>query len=148
RRHGRAARSRGHQEIGTHMGPILVEIAAGELIDKITILQIKNEKITDPAKLQNIRAELDTLQAARSKGMPASAELDRVTAELKDVNLALWRIEDEIRDQERAKNFGPVFIELARSVYLTNDRRAELKRRINELAGSRLVEEKSYSRYT
>ncbi|HWY85280.1 MAG TPA: DUF6165 family protein [Gemmataceae bacterium] len=129
------------------MAAILVEIAAGELIDKITILEIKKERIVDETKLKNIHAELETLQAARAQGLPASPELDRLTALLKEVNMALWRIEDEIREQERAKDFGPVFIELARAVYLKNDRRAELKRSINELAGSRLVEEKSYARY-
>ena len=129
------------------MAAILVEIPAGELIDKITILEIKKERIVDETKLRNIHAELETLQAARAQGLPASEELDRLTGLLKEVNLALWRIEDEIREQERVKDFGPVFIELARAVYLTNDRRAELKRSINELAGSRLVEEKSYARY-
>jgi hypothetical protein len=129
------------------MAAILVEIAAGELIDKITILEIKKERIVDETKLKNIHAELETLQAARAQGLPASPELDRLAALLKEVNMALWRIEDEIREQERAKDFGPVFIELARAVYLKNDRRAELKRSINELAGSRLVEEKSYARY-
>src|SRR4051794_11501536 len=106
------------------MATLLVEIAAGELIDKITILDIKREHIGDPGKLRNVQAELDTLRAAQAKCLAASPELDRLTTELKAVNLALWHIEDKIREQERAKNFGSVFIELARSVYLTNDRRA------------------------
>jgi len=128
--------------------PIFVEIAAGELIDKITILEIKMERITAKDKLRNIRAELETLQLAHSQGLPASEELSRLSGELKAVNEALWDIEDKIRNQERAKDFGPVFIELARAVYFQNDRRAELKRAINELVGSRLVEEKSYARYS
>lgn len=127
--------------------PLLVEVAAGELIDKITILQIKSERIANADKLRNIRAELETLEKARAESVPASPKLDRLAAELKDVNEALWRIEDDIRDHERNKNFGPTFVELARSVYLQNDRRAELKRAVNELVGSRLVEEKSYAKY-
>jgi hypothetical protein len=128
------------------MATVYVEIAAGELVDKITILEIKQERIADEAKLHNIRAELETLRIARAT-LPVSQELDRLTGELKNVNEALWRIEDDIRGHERVKDFGPAFIELARAVYLTNDRRAELKRRINEQAGSRLVEEKSYAAY-
>jgi hypothetical protein len=129
------------------LGPVLVEIAAGELIDKITILEIKKERIVDEDKLRNIAAELETLRMARAGALPVSEELDRLTGELKEVNLALWKIEDKIREHERAKEFGAAFIELARSVYLTNDRRSALKRRINELVGSRLVEEKSYANY-
>src|SRR5262249_700505 len=127
--------------------PLLVEIAAGELIDKITILQIKSERISSEEKLRNIRAELETLERARAESVPGSPELDRLAAQLKEGNEALWGIEDHIRDHERNKNFGPSFIELARSVYLQNDRRADLKRAVNELVGSRLVEEKSYARY-
>jgi hypothetical protein len=130
------------------MATILVEIAAGELIDKMTILEIKMERIKDEAKLRNIRAELETLQAARAQAVAGSEELDRLSGELKKVNEDLWRIEDDIREHERAKNFGPTFIDLARAVYLTNDRRADLKRAINEMVGSRLVEEKSYARYS
>jgi hypothetical protein len=129
------------------MAPILVEIAAGELLDKITILQIKSERIADAGKLRNIRAELAALETARVNSVPGSAELDRLAAELKSINESLWDIEDKIRGQELAKDFGPVFVELARSVYVTNDRRSEVKRRINELVGSRIVEEKSYARY-
>lgn len=126
---------------------ILVEIAPGELVDKITILQIKTERITDSEKLKNIRIELDVLEAARNKAMPSSPELDRLSADLKAVNEELWVIEDDIRDCERNQDFGPKFIELARSVYRSNDRRAALKRAINELLGSKLVEEKSYAAY-
>src|SRR5215475_11914813 len=122
------------------MATIHVEISAGELIDKITILEIKLDRIKDEAKLVNIRAELETLQAARAQAIDESEELSRLSADLRSVNEALWRTEDDIRDHERAKNFGPTFIELARAVYLTNDRRSDLKREINALVGSRLVE--------
>ncbi|MGH7136982.1 MAG: DUF6165 family protein, partial [Pirellulales bacterium] len=127
--------------------PIAVEVAPGELIDKITILQIKAERIHDEAKLRNVRIELDTLLAAREEAIEASAALDSLTAELKEINEALWDIEDQIRLEERKEEFGSRFIELARSVYRQNDRRAAVKRRINELLGSRLVEEKSYEQY-
>ncbi|MBF0354821.1 MAG: hypothetical protein HQL43_06245 [Alphaproteobacteria bacterium] len=126
---------------------ILVEIPAGELIDKITILEIKAERIHDDAKLVNIRAELTTLAQTRDQAMKASPELAALTAKLKSVNEALWVIEDDIRDCERAKDFGSRFIELARAVYITNDERANLKREINLLMGSRLIEEKSYAPY-
>lgn len=127
--------------------PILVEVAPGELIDKITILEIKSERIADAGKLKNVRVELDVLAAARDAAMAASAELAELTAQLKQVNEALWEIEDAIRDCERGQDFGPKFIELARSVYHSNDRRAALKRQINELLGSKLIEEKSYAAY-
>ncbi len=125
--------------------PLLVEISAGELIDKITILEIKNERILVEDKLRNIQRELETLRQACT--FPVSEELAQLTVELKKVNEALWDIEDHIRDHERNRDFGPSFVELARSVYLTNDRRSALKRQINDLLGSRLVEEKSYSKY-
>ncbi len=128
-------------------GVILVEIAPGELIDKITILQIKEEQISDPSKLANVRTELNILAAARDKAIAASRELDNLTAQLKQVNQELWDIEDEIRLCEKAKDFGPKFIELARSVYYQNDRRAALKRQINDLLGSKIIEEKAYQPY-
>jgi hypothetical protein len=127
--------------------PITVEIAPGELIDKITILEIKSERITDAGKLHNVRVELETLAAARDQALKQSEELTRLTAELKVVNESLWEIEDEIRDCERQRDFGPRFVELARSVYHQNDRRSAVKRQINELLGSRLIEEKSYTAY-
>ena len=127
--------------------PILVEVAPGELIDKITILQIKSERIADADKLRNVRVELEVLETARDGAMAATRELDALTAQLKQVNEALWEIEDGIRDCERERDFGPKFIELARSVYHSNDRRAALKRQINELLGSKLIEEKSYAAY-
>ncbi len=130
------------------MGTVLqVEVAAGELIDKITILEIKAERITDPEKLTNVHRELRSLTATREKALATSPELDEFTAELRRINEQLWQIEDDIRDCERKRDFGERFIELARAVYRTNDRRAAAKRRINELLGSELVEEKDYAAY-
>lgn len=126
---------------------ITVEVAPGELIDKITILAIKLERITDEAKLANVRIEHDTLCAARDANIAASAEMDALTADLKGINEELWVIEDDIRDCERNKDFGETFVKLARAVYFTNDRRADVKRKINDLLGSRIVEEKSYAAY-
>jgi hypothetical protein len=126
---------------------ILVEIAAGELIDKITILEIKLEHIRDPGKRANIRYEYDLLTDTLRKTIAPSKALSRLTAALKDVNAELWRIEDTIRAQERAATFGPEFIALARSIYRSNDQRAELKREINALLNSAIVEEKSYAAY-
>jgi Tfp pilus assembly protein PilF len=126
---------------------IQVEVAPGELIDKITILEIKSERITDREKLKNVRLELATLVACRDQVIESSPELATLTLDLKQVNESLWQIEDEIRECERQKDFGDRFIELARSVYKSNDRRSLLKRQINELLGSRLVEEKSYAAY-
>ncbi len=124
-----------------------VEIAAGELIDKITILEIKADRIRDEEKLNHVRTELEILRQCRRQHLPLSAELEVLTDSLKEVNQQLWDIEDSIRDCERNQNFGEQFIELARAVYRTNDRRAGLKREINTLLGSRIVEEKSYREY-
>lgn len=124
-----------------------VEISAGELIDKITILEIKADRLADPAKLANVRSELEILVAARDAALTPSSELGELTACLKAVNERLWQIEDDIRDCERAKEFEASFVELARAVYMNNDERAVLKRRINDLLGSRIVEEKSYAPY-
>ena len=126
---------------------ITVETAPGELIDKITILEIKAVKIQDATKVRNVQVELETLATARNEAVSVSPELDELTAQLKKANQQLWEIEDAIRDCEREKNFGDTFIPLARSVYQTNDRRAALKREINVLLGSHLIEEKSYSDY-
>jgi hypothetical protein len=137
------------QQIGVSMPArvINIEVAPGELIDKITILEIKDERIKDAAKLANVRTELATLIAARDQAVDSSQALDHFTAGLKQVNEALWEIEDEIRVCERDGDFGPRFIKLARAVYHQNDRRAALKRQINDLLGSRLIEEKSYVSY-
>ncbi|MDP7653005.1 MAG: DUF6165 family protein [Rhodospirillales bacterium] len=126
---------------------VTVDVSVGELIDKITILEIKAERLGDPAQLNNVRNELEILLAARDAALPPSTELTELSLSLKRINEQLWGIEDDIRDRERAKDFGERFIELARSVYVCNDERATLKRRINELLGSRIVEEKSYAPY-
>ena len=126
---------------------IRIEISAGELLDKIAILQIKAERMTDPRKLSNVRTELDTLTDTRNTAIPTTSELEEPTRQLKSVNEALWEIEDRIRLCERDGDFGPKFVELARSVYRKNDERAAIKRKINELLGSRLTEEKEYSDY-
>ena len=126
---------------------ISVEIAFGELIDKITILEIKLERIGNAEKLANVQTEWQTLIEARDLAINPSDELTRLSNGLKAVNETLWVIEDDIRDCERNSDFGKKFIELARAVYRTNDERARIKHQINELLGSRLVEEKSYSAY-
>lgn len=124
---------------------ILIEVGPGELIDKITILRIKAERMSDPLKLAHVRHELAVLDAARRAHMPETADLARLEAALKSVNEALWAIEDDIRQCEAEKDFGAKFIELARAVYKQNDRRAALKKDINTLTGSAIVEEKSYT---
>ncbi len=126
---------------------ILTAIAPGELIDKLTILRIKSERIEDEAKLKNVRAELAILNETLVKDVPASAALSRLDGALQAVNEALWKIEDDIRDCERDGDFGTEFIRLARAVYVTNDQRAALKKEINLLLGSDIVEEKSYAAY-
>lgn len=130
------------------MGTVLqVEVSPGELIDKITILEIKAERIADPGKLANVHRELRSLTATREEALEPSPELEEFTAELRRINERLWEIEDDIRDCERNGDFGERFIELARAVYRTNDRRAAAKRNINELLGSELIEEKDYAEY-
>ncbi len=126
---------------------IEVAISPGELVDKITILEIKNERIGDAAKRRNVAHELDLLCRVERAQLPDAAGMKKLRADLKSVNEALWAIEDDIRACEAAGDFGVRFVELARSVYRTNDRRAALKREINELCGSALVEEKSYQDY-
>jgi post-segregation antitoxin (ccd killing protein) len=124
---------------------VAIETAPGELIDKITILEIKAERIADPEKIRNVRTELDTLRSARDRTILSSDALAALTAELRSVNETLWEIEDEIRGCERADDFGPKFVALARSVYHNNDNRAVIKRKINVLLGSKIIEEKSYT---
>ena len=126
---------------------LLIEIGPGELIDKITILKIKSERMTDADKLRNVRHELQVLEAARREHLADSAALRQLERDLQAVNEALWVIEDDIRDCEARRDFGPAFIELARSVYKQNDRRAALKKDINLLTGSAIVEEKSYTEF-
>jgi hypothetical protein len=126
---------------------IRIEVAPGEIIDKLTILEIKRERIEDEAKRRNVSYEWDVLTRDLAAAIAPTPELDALRATLKEINLKLWVIEDDIRDCERAKDFGPKFIELARAVYFTNDERAAVKRRINELLNSAIVEEKSYAAY-
>ena len=126
---------------------IEVPISVGELVDKVTILAIKFEQIADAGKRTNIRRELDALAGVLKPLLAAAPGLAALQAELRAINETLWRIEDDIRDCERQRDFGPRFIELARSVYQTNDRRAATKRKIDELMGSDIVEEKSYAPY-
>jgi hypothetical protein len=129
------------------MKDILVPVSPGELLDKITILRIKSARMTDPAKLANVRVELDALERTwRESGaaIPAVAADEQA---LQKVNESLWDIEDRIRDKELAREFDAAFIELARAVYVTNDERAAIKKRINTALGSRIVEEKSYQPY-
>jgi tetratricopeptide (TPR) repeat protein len=129
------------------LSSVLIEVSPGELLDKIAILEIKKEHILDTAKLANITVEYETLSRSRDQAIGSSEELARLAGELKAVNLALWQIEDDLRDCEKGGDFGERFIELARSVYRTNDRRATIKRQINELLGSKIIEEKSYAEY-
>jgi hypothetical protein len=123
------------------------QISVGEFIDKITILEIKLARIKDAGKLENVRREYSALTRAYTERLTDDAEIAPLRSELKAVNEALWRIEDDLRARERAKGFDADFIQLARSVYFTNDRRAELKKRIDLTLGSELTEEKSYDAY-
>lgn len=129
------------------MKDILVPISPGELLDKITILRIKAARITDAAKLANVRVELDLLEATWRDSGAAIPAVAADEAALQRVNEALWDIEDRIRDKELAREFDAGFVELARAVYVTNDERAAIKKRINGTLGSRIVEEKSYKPY-
>ncbi len=127
---------------------IQIDISVGELLDKITILQIKSERIKNDAKLENINKELGILQAQWISSAYKGNDLDKNVKALKIVNEKLWDIEDQIRTKESQQCFDQEFIELARSVYFTNDERAEIKRELNSQTGSDLVEEKSYSDYS
>ena len=129
------------------MKDILVPISPGELLDKITILRIKAARILDAAKLANVRLELDLLEATWRDCGCASASLAQDEHALQHVNEQLWDIEDRIRDKEAQQTFDREFIELARAVYVSNDERAAIKKRINAQLGSRIVEEKSYRQY-
>ncbi len=129
------------------MSLIAVPVSYGELLDKITILEIKAERIADPAKLTNVRTELDLLGRTWAEAPVSRIDIAAPRARLKAVNEALWDIEDRIRLKERAQAFDAEFVELARAVYFRNDERAAVKREINEKLGSTLVEEKSYQDY-
>ena len=122
-------------------------IAPGELLDKLTILEIKLQKIKNEDTLKDIQYEFDVLTETKNTYIPSSDEVNELYASLKEVNLELWVIEDDIRDCEREKDFSETFIKLARSVYITNDKRASIKKDINRLLGSKIVEHKSYAAY-
>jgi len=119
---------------------VTITVPPGELIDKITILEIKQAWIKDPAKLSNINHEFAVLAAVMAGAIVVTPEITALRAELKTENEAIWQAEEDLRALERRKDFGPAFIAAARSVYHHNDRRAELKRRLNSLLGSRIVE--------
>lgn len=123
---------------------IEVPIAPGELIDKLTILRLKSERIADPAKLANVTHEMTVLGKVADATLPGDEGLMALWSQLYDINAALWEIEDDIRACEARQDFGTEFIRLARAVYRTNDRRAEVKKAINLRLGSAIVEEKSY----
>jgi len=125
---------------------ILIPVSAGELIDKLTILRVKAARI-DASKLANVRKELELLEMVAKKELHGVPQIEALCAELEAVNAALWDVEEGKRDCERRKSFGAEFVALARKVYIENDRRAAIKRRVNEAAGSDLVEEKSYQPY-
>jgi Family of unknown function (DUF6165) len=126
---------------------IHVPISPGELIDKMTILEIKSDRMSDAAKVANVRIELGLLQSTWQSSPYAQHDIKHEWSELRRINEALWDIEDKIRDKERDQQFDKEFIELARAVYVTNDERASVKRVINTKLGSRIVEEKSYASY-
>ena len=126
---------------------VIAQLSVGEWIDKLTILEIKLAEILQPDKLDNVRREYETLLAGAAPELLASREIAALRERLKAVNAELWRIEDEIRIKERARVFDAEFIALARAVYVANDARAALKREINRISGSALVEEKSYAAY-
>ena len=127
-----------------NMDKILAEISAGELIDKITILEIKKEKITNEEKIENINKELFSLQESLKKYIPNNNKILSLKNELKKINLKLWEIEDGKRAAEKNKKFDEEFIELARNVYKFNDERAKIKLSINNALGSNIKEVKSY----
>ena len=129
------------------MQDILVPISPGELLDKITILRIKSTRMTDATKLANVRLELGLLEQQWRAALPKGIEVANEERALEEVNAKLWDIEDLIRDLEAEKRFDARFVELARAVYINNDERAAIKKRINVKLGSALIEEKSYRPY-
>ena len=126
---------------------ILVPLSVGELIDKISILKIKKKKITNKNKQKNIIKELKFLEKIYKSNIKKNKKLDRCEKQLIKINKILWEIEDEIRNCESKRDFKEIFIKLARSVYINNDKRSKIKREINPITGSNLIEEKSYKSY-
>jgi hypothetical protein len=129
------------------MEQILVPVSPGEVLDKITILEIKSERMEDEAKLRNVRRELELLNRKWAEAVSEDETVLRIHAALKRINEALWEIEDDIRDKERLAEFDERFVQLARSVYFTNDKRAAAKKELNLHLGSDIIEEKSYQDY-
>ncbi len=126
---------------------VKVAVSWGELIDKIAILEVKRARLGDAAQRAHVEAEYAMLRAARDAALPPGIDIAADAGALLNINRTLWDIEDDIRARERDRDFGPEFIALARAVYTTNDRRAAIKRRLNEALGSDIVEEKSYTDY-
>ena len=129
------------------MSEILAPVSVGELLDKIAILEIKRDRMTDPAKLANVRKELGALETIWAERRESRIDVSSLRAALRQVNEKLWDIEDEIRVLEHRQRFDAEFIRLARAVYFTNDERARLKRELNQTLGSAFVEEKQYVDY-
>mgnify|MGYP001815331591 FL=1 len=129
------------------MENIKVPVSPGEVLDKITILEIKSERMDDAEKVANVRVELKLLQETWAAAITDDDVIRDLHGQLKEINEALWEIEDDIRDKERVKEFDERFIELARAVYFTNDRRSDVKKKLNLHLGSQIVEEKSYQDY-
>lgn len=133
---------------GHNIMAVTISASIGEVMDKLSILHIKSERIADSIKLHNIHNEIAALEPVCANPAYQTDQLKKLMGELKNVNEELWDIEDKIREKEAAKEFDDDFIQLARSVYFTNDKRAELKKQINLAAGSELIEEKSYQDYS
>ena len=130
------------------MSLILTPVSFGEVLDKITILEIKSEQIKDTEKLLNVKNELQKLLDTWTESVERTEQIDNLKSELLDVNQRIWDIEDKIRLKESRQEFDQEFIETARSVYFQNDKRADIKKQVNSLLGSELVEEKSYEDYS
>ena len=130
--------------MSTKLSQILAEISAGELLDKITILEIKREKITDSEKLKDINKELSSLTKTSDEKIPDKKRIENLVSNLKKINLKLWDIEENKRKAEKEKKFDETFIQLSRDVYKSNDERAKIKLKINDILGSNIKEVKSH----
>ena len=126
---------------------VLAPVSIGELLDKIVILEIKEERISEEEKLINVRNELESLRSICPSSLTDNPDIALWETSLREANSQLWDLEDRIRDKERAEDFGPEFVDIARLIYRTNDQRAHAKKMINVLCGSEIVEEKSYQPY-
>ena len=130
--------------MSTKLNQILAEISAGELLDKITILEIKREKIKDSEKLKNINKELSSLTKTSDEKIPDKKRIENLVSDLKKINLKLWDIEENKRRAEKEKKFDETFIQLSRDVYKSNDERSKIKLKINDILGSNIKEVKSH----